>query len=66
MKLLTETDVARLTGLAPQTLKNQRHRGVGFPYMRLGGAIRYSEADVIAELERCRVHTTWGTRDDRR
>ena len=40
---------------APQTLANQRSRGLGAPYYRHGGKILYRGADVIEFLESKRV-----------
>lgn len=57
MKALTEKQVAEMTGLAPQTLRNQRFRGVGIPFLKIGSSVRYLEADVMKAIEKARVQT---------
>ena len=58
-KLITEKGLAEITGLALQTLRNQRHERRGIPYIRLGGekrgAIRYDLADVEAYIASRRI-----------
>jgi hypothetical protein len=44
-KLLTEEDLAKLWGVAPTTLANQRWRGDGPPFIKLGRLVRY-DSDV--------------------
>ena len=48
-------EAARILGLAPQTLANQRFRGVGLPYHKFGRAIRYLLADVLNYAESHRI-----------
>lgn len=40
-KLLTEADLADRWGIAPKTLANQRWRGDGPPFIKLGRLVRY-------------------------
>ena len=60
-KLLTEKEVAALTGLQLSTLRHWRTQRVGPPYLKLGrrrqSAVRYSLADVVQWAERWRVQT---------
>ena len=48
-------EAAKILGLAPQTLANQRFRGVGLPYHKFGRAIRYLLADVLNFAESHRI-----------
>lgn len=50
--LMTAEETSGYTGLAVQTLANQRSRGVGLPYVRLpGGRIRYPRRAVQEYLD---------------
>ncbi len=55
--LLTEDDLAARWNVAPKTLANQRCRGDGIPFIRLGRLIRY-DPDVVAEHEASRMVTS--------
>lgn len=48
--LLTVHEAAALLGLSPQTLNRWRceRAGQGPPWIKLGGAVRYREADLTA------------------
>jgi hypothetical protein len=48
---LTEADVSDLTRFAAGTLRNMRSEGRGPRFLRVGKAIRYRRADVVAWLE---------------
>ena len=48
-------EVERITGRKLQTLANERYRGRGIPYYKVGSSIRYKLADVISFMERHRV-----------
>jgi hypothetical protein len=55
--LLSEIDVARITGRARSTLQKDRVSGAGIPFVRIGRLVRYRPADVAAYLDalpRCR------------
>ena len=49
--LLTTTEAAAALALAPKTLRNWRSQGLGPPFIRLGGAIRYRETDLLAWVD---------------
>jgi hypothetical protein len=49
-KLLSETKLAERWEIAPKTLANQRCRGEGVPFIRLGRMVRY-DPDVVAAYE---------------
>ncbi len=54
---LTEREVVQLTGRALSTLRNDRHRGRGFPFIKWGRFVRYPRKDVIAFMEAHKVQT---------
>lgn len=48
--LLTEAQVSEVTGLPVASLKTERRRGVGMPYVKLGRGIRCRADDVAAYI----------------
>jgi predicted DNA-binding transcriptional regulator AlpA len=52
--LLTDADVARLTGRARKTLQKDRLRGGddSIPFIRLGRLVRYRQSDVAEFIAR--------------
>jgi predicted nucleic acid-binding protein len=56
-QLLLDTSEAAhiLTVRSTRTLEAWRYRGVGPPYIRVGGVIRYSRSDIERWLARRRV-----------
>lgn len=44
--LITPEELARLLKMREKTLANQRSRGEGPPFLRVGRSIRYSRAEV--------------------
>ena len=56
-RYLTENEVSEITARALQTLRNERHRGEGIPYYKVGRSVRYSMADVSKFMKGCRVET---------
>ena len=48
---VNEDEVAQLTGLAVQTLRNWRHQRRGFPYIKLGRRVLYPSRDIEKFLE---------------
>jgi len=51
--LLSDVEVARITGRARSTLQKDRVSGTGIPFVRIGRLVRYRATDVqsyIAEL----------------
>jgi hypothetical protein len=47
---LCTKQTARILGLSPRTLEQQRLRGRGLPYIKIGRQIRYLLSDVLAYL----------------
>jgi predicted DNA-binding transcriptional regulator AlpA len=48
-RALTEREVSDLLGLSVATLRAWRHRGQGPRFLRLGRAVRYLPADLVAD-----------------
>jgi len=57
-RYLTEKEVSEMTRIAPQTLRNNRFRGRGIPYCKIGRSIRYALSDVIQFMERGKIKTS--------
>lgn len=51
MRLLTPQQVAAMLGVSRGHLGNLRWEGRGLPYVKVGSAVRYREADVLAYIE---------------
>lgn len=56
-KYLNEVQVAEMTGRALSTLRNERARNVGIPYIKIGRSVRYSLQDVIQFMEARKIET---------
>jgi predicted DNA-binding transcriptional regulator AlpA len=54
-KYITDHEGAALSGFKVQTLRNWRHRGVGPAYSKIGRAVRYDRAELIAFIETRKV-----------
>ena len=50
-RYLNEVQVAEITGRALSTLRNERARGIGIPYYKIGRSVRYNFKDVIQFME---------------
>jgi len=57
-RFLSEVEVSEITGRALQTLRNERHRGQGIPYYKVGRSVRYSMADIRQFMQACRIETS--------
>jgi len=57
-KYLNEKELSEMTGRALQTLRNDRFKGKGFPYIKLGKSVRYDEEVAIAIMEESKVKTS--------
>ena len=55
IKYLNEKQVSEVTGIAVQTLRNWRQLRRGFPYSKVGRAVRYSVGDVEQFMESRKV-----------
>ena len=54
---LNQKDVSILTGLSVGKLQNDRYYSRGIPYVKFGGAVRYSLKDVLHFMESHKVLT---------
>ena len=54
---IDEKKVARITGRAIPTLRNDRHKGRGIPYIKIGRSVRYAFNDVIDFMESRKILT---------
>ena len=54
---VSEKEIAKITGLAVQTLRNWRHKRRGFPYSKIGRAIRYDPDDVVLFMKARKIQT---------
>jgi predicted DNA-binding transcriptional regulator AlpA len=57
IRYLNEREVAHLTGRALSTLRNERFRGVGISYSKVGKSVRYNRLDVLEFMERRKIKT---------
>ena len=51
-RYLTPEVTAAYLGLMPKTLQNQRSKGQGPPYIRIGSGVRYPESSLIEWLDK--------------
>lgn len=57
-RYINEKEVSKMTGRALQTLRNNRFKRRGIPYIKImGGSVRYSIDDVIKFMENQRIET---------
>lgn len=54
-RLLLDKEVADRLGQATQTLRNNRCKGIGIPYVKIGRSIRYRAEDVEAYIRAHRI-----------
>jgi len=57
-KLLNNREAAEYLGVAEKTTAKWRCHGGGPPYIKIGGAIRYEQAELDRYIEKCRRHNT--------
>lgn len=54
-RYLTPLEVEKFAGRKCQTLANERYRGVGIPYYKVGASIRYKFSDMVTFMEQHRI-----------
>ena len=54
---IDEKKVSQMTDIKLPTLRNDRHRGRGIPYVKLGRSVRYRLDEVIEYMEAHKVKT---------
>ena len=57
IRYLNEREVAYITGRALSTLRNERFRGSGIPYVKVGRSVRYNRSDVFQFMEQRKIKT---------
>jgi hypothetical protein len=57
---ISEKGVSKILGKALSTLRNERCRGVGIPYYKLGRSVKYRLDEVLQYAEARRVETDGG------
>lgn len=57
VQYLTEREVSKITRKALPTLRNDRHKNQGIPYVKCGRSVRYNLGDVIEYMEGRKVST---------
>ena len=57
IQYLVEKDVSKITKRALPTLRNDRSKGIGIPFIKCGRSVRYNLADVIQYMEDRKVST---------
>lgn len=55
IQLFTEKEVSDLLRIGLQTLRNQRSKGIGLPYVKFGKSVRYCKADLEKFLNEHRI-----------
>ena len=56
-KYVTENEVADLTSLSIQRLRNDRFQQKGIPYVKIGRSVRYNLEDVVNFMESRKIRT---------
>ena len=54
-RFITDVETARILGISPQTLRNDRHLGRGLPYHKYGRAVRYFEPEIFDYMHMSRI-----------
>ena len=54
-RYISEHEVEALTGRKVQTLRNDRHKGRGFPYRKFGRQVRYFLPEILEIMESHRI-----------
>lgn len=52
--LLRDSEVSKIIGISPQTLRKARIEKRGIPYIQFGHSIRYDPKDVMDYIDSCR------------
>jgi predicted DNA-binding transcriptional regulator AlpA len=57
VQYINENQVSKITGMALSTLRNNRSKGRGIPYIKVGRSVRYELQDVIEFMESHKINT---------
>lgn len=64
-KYLKAEQVSRLLDITEASLAQDRYRGEGIPYIKIGKRVRYERDDVLSYLEQNKVQTVPANRPAR-
>ena len=53
--LIPEDEAAKIIGRAVQSMRNDRHKCQGLPYIKIGRSVRYSLQDIHEYIQRNRI-----------
>lgn len=56
-RYLNEVQVSEITGRALSTLRNERAKNQGMPYIKIGRSVRYDLGDVIRFMDAHKIET---------
>ena len=56
-RYINENQVSKITKIALSTLRNNRSKGLGIPYIKLGRSVRYDLQDIIEFMEAHKIRT---------
>ena len=54
---IDENQLSKITKMALSTLRNNRSKGRGIPYIKVGRSVRYDLLDVIEFMEAHKIRT---------
>lgn len=57
IRYIDERECTKISGIATQTLRNNRFNRRGIPYIKIGRSVRYSLKDIIEYMERRKIKT---------
>jgi hypothetical protein len=63
-RYLNEVQVSDMTGRALSTLRNERARNEGIPYIKIGRSVRYDLIDVIGFMDAHKIMTQCSWQQD--
>jgi len=63
-RYLNEVQVSEMTGRALSTLRNERARNEGIPYIKIGRSVRYDLLDVIGFMDAHKIMTQCAWQQD--
>lgn len=55
VKYITTDTLAEITGMSKSTLESDRYKRRGFPYYRIGRAVRYRLDEVLDQINQSRI-----------
>lgn len=56
-RYIDEKQVSEITGRSLSSLRNDRYKGQGIPYVKFGRLVRYCDSDVLKFMEDRKIRT---------